>query len=111
MHVLKHRKLENGSYFLAVHTDENKTTEEGEPDPQFIREFEWPSRPKGMKVEDYEEMMLREAKLLIEHEFQSQEKPKEKKEVKPKAEKAPKKKAPVEEDTLLEIPEEATENE
>lgn len=41
----------------------------------------------------------------------AEEKPKAKKEAKPKAEKAPKVEAPAEEETLLEIPEEATENE
>lgn len=49
----KHRKLEDGSYLLAVEDD-------GE-----VHDFVWPPCPEGVIASEYEEMQLREAALLV----------------------------------------------
>jgi len=103
MKLTKHRKMSDGSFTMAVHTDPDKTLEaehplvldeatphkEGDPDPEFVKEFTWPARdpemrqwvgdPKadppvepGPKVTEaeYVEMQRREAKALIEQQQQ-----------------------------------------
>ncbi len=69
------------------------------------------AKPKAKKEAKPVEAEVAEEMPKAKKEAKTEEQPKEKKEAKPKAEKAPKKEAAVEEDSLLELPEEAPENE
>ena len=63
------------------------------------------AKPKAKKEAKPVEIEVADEKPKAKKEAKTEEKPKEKKETKPKAEKVPKVETPVEEDTLLEIPE------
>lgn len=63
MTILKHRKRADGSFYLAVHLDETKLLD-GQPDPAWVREFEWAPKPDGTTQADYVAMQKRETKLL-----------------------------------------------
>lgn len=65
MTILKHRKRPDGSFYLAVHLDETKKTGDGQPAPEWVREFEWAPKPANMTVADYVAMQLRETKALL----------------------------------------------
>lgn len=84
--------MADGSYKLVIHTDPEKTldkdhplamdenhpAQEGDPDPDSLREFNWGQTPEGMKEKDWIDMQRREAKLLVEAEMaQVQEAPDE----------------------------------
>lgn len=68
MRVIRHRKRDDGSYRLLVHTDPMKVDDEGKPDPEFVRRFDWAPKPPGMTQAEYVQMQLREAKLLLQAE-------------------------------------------
>jgi hypothetical protein len=68
MQILKHRRAQDGSYRLLIWLDESKTVE-GEPDPNYVRRFDWASKPAGVLVADYVAMQKRETKLLCEAEL------------------------------------------
>ena len=64
MTILKHRKHPNGSFLLRVHLDETKTVDGGQPDPEWVREFEWAPKPDSMTQADYVTQQKRETRLL-----------------------------------------------
>jgi hypothetical protein len=92
MKLIKHRKMDDGTYQMAVHVDPDKVLgedhplvlseetphETGDPDPEFVREFTWPAMPEGqllygteedpgpeMTEKDWIDMQRREAKISI----------------------------------------------
>lgn len=67
MQILKHRKRPDGSYRLLVWLDETKELD-GEPDPAYVRRFDYAPKPQGITQADYVAMQRRETKLLLEHE-------------------------------------------
>jgi hypothetical protein len=68
MQLLKHRKRPDGSYRLLVWLDETKLVD-GEPDPAYVRRFDWAPKPANVSAADYVTMQKRETKLLCEAEL------------------------------------------
>ena len=67
--ILRHRKLSAGGYQLIVHLDTSKSDGDGNPDPEFVREFTYAPKPAGMTAADYVQMQIHETKLLLQQEL------------------------------------------
>ncbi len=59
---------------LSVHLDEAKTIEDGSPDPEWVRDFEWSAQvPAGVTQTAYVQSIKREAKLLAQAELDARQ--------------------------------------
>lgn len=67
--LLRFRELASGTFKAVVWLDDTKLTEGGNPDPDYLREYDYGPVPQGVTRNAYLTQIKRETKLLVQQEL------------------------------------------
>ena len=70
--ILKAHQTETEAV-LVVHLDDRRMTDDGEPDPAYVRRWTWPLIVGGVVQTDYLDRLQREARALVKAELAAME--------------------------------------